>query len=262
MWKAQQHMAQRVFIKVVGFSDEERHALNTVFRLSEQCLTMYQLWTVAAPEPPRVALLDGQSWEARVEAESPLHRDLRLFWVGANPPPAVFRDFPRPLSWPDVIEALDQLFAPEAGVDLDVDHGPDSVMSQKEALIVSASRDQRLYLRARLALARLTLADEAETGAEALQLARAKKYDLALVDCNLADVDPWVLLRQLRQGAHPIRHVAMTQAERSVSERVRAWLGGAGALLEDPPCPNRLDAWLSRIELAEALAPSGAAKAG
>jgi CheY-like chemotaxis protein len=245
-------MAQRVFIKVVGFSDEERHALNTVFRLSEQCLTMYQLWTPAAPEPPRVALLDGQSWEARVEAESPLHRDLRLFWVGAHPPPATWRDFPRPLAWPDVIEALDQLFAPAAGVDLDVDGRPDSIMSQKQALIVSADRDQRLYLRARLALARLTLADEAGTGAEALQLARSKKYDLALVDCNLADQDPWALLRQLRQGGHAIRHVAMTQAERSMSERVRAWLGGAGALLEDPPCPDRLDAWLSRIELGPA----------
>ena len=52
-------MAQRVFIKVVGFSDEERHALNTVFRLSEQCRTMYQLWTPQAAEPPRALLLDG-----------------------------------------------------------------------------------------------------------------------------------------------------------------------------------------------------------
>jgi CheY-like chemotaxis protein len=245
-------MAQRVFIKVVGFSDEERHALNTVFRLSEQCLTMYQLWSPTAPEPPRVALLDGQSWEARVEAESPLRRDLHLLWVGTNPPPAVWRAFPRPLPWPEVVEALDQLFAPESALDVDLAQGPDSVMSQKHALIVSASRDQRLYLRARLALARLTLADEAESGAEALELARAKHYDLALLDCSLPDVDPWVLLRQLRQGAHAIQHVAMTQSERSVPERLRAWLGGADALLENPPHPGRLDAWLSRIELGPA----------
>ncbi|GAB3649902.1 response regulator [Ramlibacter alkalitolerans] len=245
-------MAQRVFIKVVGFSDEERHALNTVFRLSEQCLTMYQLWTPTAPEPPRVALLDGLSWEARVEAESPLRRDLHLLWVGPNPPAAVSRAFPRPLPWPDVVDALDQLFAPEAELDVDLAQGPDSVMSQKQALIVSASRDQRLYLRARLALARLTLADEAETGAAALELARAKQYDLALLDCNLPDVDAWLLLRQLKQGAHAIQHVAMTQAERTVPERLRAWLGGADALLENPPHPGRLDAWLSRIELGPA----------
>jgi len=245
-------MVQRVFIKVVGFSDEERHALNTVFRLSEQCLTMYQLWTPVAPEPPRIALLDGQSWEARVEAESPLHRDLRLFWIGANPPAAVSRAFPRPLPWPEVIEALDQLFAPEAALDVDLGQGPDSVMSQKQALIVSANRDQRLYLRARLALARLTLADEAESGAQALELARARPYDLALLDCSLPDMDVWLLLRQLRQGGHAIRHVAMTQSERSVPERLRAWLGGADALLENTPHPGRLDAWLSRIELGPA----------
>jgi len=244
-------MAQRVFIKVVGFSDEERHALNTIFRLSEQCLTMYQLWTPTAPDAPRVALLDGQSWEARVEAESPLKRDLHLLWVGANPPAAVSRAFPRPLAWPDVVDALDQLFAP-ATLDLDLAQGPDSVMSQKLALIVSADRDQRLYLRARLALARLTLADEAETGAEALEFARGKHYDLALVDCSLADVDPWGLLRQLRQGDHAIPHVAMTQAARTLPQRVRGWLAGAEVLLENPPHPGRLDAWLSRIELAPA----------
>jgi len=247
-------MAQRIFIKVVGFSDEERHALNTVFRLSEQCLTMYQLWTPAAPEPPRVALLDGQSWEARVEAESPLRRDLRLFWVGANPPAAISRAFARPLGWGEVVEALDQLFSPESGLDLDLDleQGPDSVMSHKQALIVSADRDQRLYLRARLALARLTLADEAQTGARALELARGKQYDLALVDCNLPGADAWALLRHLRQGPQAIRHVAMTQSGRSMSEHLRAWLGGAGALLENPPHPGRLDAWLSRIELGPA----------
>lgn len=241
-------MAQRIFIKVVGFSDDERHALNTVFRLSEQCLVMYQLWTPQAPEQPRVALFDGQSWEARVEAESPLHKDLRMLWVGPNPPPGAWRVFPRPLSWRDVIEALDAMFAPNAGLDLG---GADSVMSLKQALIVSPDRNQRLYLRARLSLARLTLADEAETGAEALQRAGEKQYDVVLVDRGLPDMDPWNLLRQLRQGRYPVPHVALTQAARSVPERLRAWLGNA-ALLEDPPHPGRLDAWLSRIEVGPA----------
>ena len=43
-------------------------------------------------------------------------------------------------------------------VDLDLAPEPDSVMSQKQALSVSSDRDERLYLRARLSLARLTLA--------------------------------------------------------------------------------------------------------
>jgi CheY-like chemotaxis protein len=242
-------MVERISIKVVGFSDEERHALNTVFRLSEQCRTTYQLWTPTAPEPPRVALLDGQSWEARVEAESRLRRDdLHLLWVGSNPPQGVWRAFERPLGWGRVIEALDALFEPQDDVEVELDTGPDSVMSQKQALIVSADRDERLYLRARLALSRLTLADEAETGAEARQLARQKHYDVALVARHLADMDPWTLLRELRSGQRAIRHVALTKATRSAAERMRALLTGA-VLLEDPPHPERLDAWLSRIEV-------------
>jgi CheY-like chemotaxis protein len=243
-------MAQRIYIKVVGFSDEERHALNTVFRLSEQCRTMYQLWTPQAAEPARVALLDGQSWEARVEAESPLQRELRLLWVGSHPPAGVWRSLARPIAWPEVIAALDALFSPDP-LDLDLGLAPEAVMSQKQALIVSADREERLYLRARLALSRLTLADEAETAAQALEMARARQYDLALVDAGLPGTDPWDLLRQLQRSHRPVPHVALARAAGSLTERLRAWRGNA-ALLEHPPDADRLDAWLNRVELGPA----------
>lgn len=242
-------MAQRVFIKVIGFSDEERHALNTLFRLSEQCRTMYQLWTSEAPDAPRMVLLDAQSWEARVEAESRQVDDLRLVWVGANAPPHAWRVFDRPLAWPDVVEALDAEFAePGAGVDIGLDAQVEPApMSQKLALIVSTDRAERLYLRARLALGRLTLADEAENGLQAVELSRERQYDVALVDCGLVDINAWSLLRQLRRGRKPIPHVVLTQRGRPMRQRVRAWFAGADALLDKPPHPGRFSAWLSRI---------------
>ena len=64
-------------------------------------------------------------------------------------------------------------------------------------------------------------------------------------------MDAWALLRNLKAGRNPVRHIALTKAARSASERMRAWLGGA-ALLENPPDAERLDAWLSRIELGPA----------
>lgn len=240
-------MAQRVFIKVVGFTDEERHALNTVFRLSEQCRTMYQLWTPEAPEAPGMALMDGLSYEAPVEAESPLNTDMKLLWVGPGAPARAWRSFQRPILWPDVIEALDGLFV---GDPLDVDTVPSELaaaMSHKQVLIVSPDREERLYLRARLSLARLTRADEAHSGTQAMELARDKQYDLAVVGFGLQDMDAWAVLRQLRDGKRPIAHVAVTKAERSLPEHVRAWLGGAEALLDAPPNPARLNAWLKRI---------------
>lgn len=237
-------MAQRVFIQVVGFSEEERHALNTVFRLSEQCRTMYQLWTADAPEGPGVALLDADSHEARLEAESPFHLDIRRLWVGPHPPAGVWRSFQRPVAWGEVIETLDALFAPDEALDLDVGDEADSVMSQKLALIVSADRDCRLYLRARLSLAKLTWADEAESGAEAVALKRDKAYDVAVVDGRLADVDAWLLLRQLRTGLHAVPHVAITKQDLSTAERVRAWMAGVEALRDHP---THFEAWLGKV---------------
>src|SRR4051812_45096822 len=243
-------MAQKIYVRVIGFSDEERHTLNTVFRLSEQGRTAYQLWSPTAAEPARVALLDGQSWEARVEAESPLHEQLRLVWVGPHAPASVARSFPRPIVWPDIVAGLDSLFAADA-LDAHAAVDPGSALAQKYALIVSADRGERMVLRARLALARLTQADEAESGSQAVQLARSKQYDLALVDAGLQDMDAWALLSRLRDGRRPIPHLALTKAGRSISERLKAW-GSSTALLEDPPDPERLDAWLSRIELGPA----------
>ena len=257
-------MAQRIFIKVIGFSKEERQALDTVFRLSEQCRTMYRLWSPQAPEPPRLALLDGQSPEARLDAESASLADLPVFWFGPHPPAGARRSFERPIAWPEVVAMLDAVFAAEAsdldlnldgGADVDLDlnldlaavAGGDSALSIKQALIVSAQREDRLYLRARLALARLVLADEADTGVQAVELARDRQYDVAFVDAGLPDVDAWALVKHLRQGRHPIPHVAMTRVPRSLPQRVRAWFGGPDALLDHPPHPGRLKAWLSRI---------------
>jgi len=240
-------MAQRVFIKVVGFTDEERHALNTVFRLSEQCRTMYQLWTPDAPDPPGMSLLDGLSYEGRLEAEMPLNGDLKILWVGPGSPPQAWRSVERPISWPEIIEAMDSLFVDEP---LEFDTGigaPASEMSLKQALIVCADRDERLYLRARLSLAHLTQADEAESGTQAMELARAKQYDVALVGFGLPDMDGWEVLRELRDGKRPIPHVAVTKTARSLPEHVRAWLGGAEALLDAPPNPARLNAWLKSL---------------
>jgi CheY-like chemotaxis protein len=244
-------MAQRIYIKVVGFSDEERHALNTLFRLSEQCLVMYQLWSPTARAPAGMALLDGDSYEARLEAESPLNGDIKMLWVGSDAPRQVWRSLPRPFAWPEVIEAMDAVFQP-ASVDLDLDLPPPEEDTRpqrppKLALIISPSRDERLYIRARLALAGLTQADEAETGIEAMNLARGKQYDFSVLDFQLPDMTAWDLLRQLRQGQKPIRHVALTKAQRSFAEHVRAWMGGAEALLDSPPHPQRLNDWLRRI---------------
>lgn len=248
-------MPQRVFVKVVGFTDVERHALNTVFRLSEQRETSYCLWMADAPEAPQLALVDGQSYEATVELESPGNAGLKLIWVGAVAPAAAWRAFDRPISWPDIVGAMDELFAPpQPALDFDLDLASEAVDSRpptdspgKRALIASADPHERLYLRARLALAHLTRADEAETGAQALELTRAHHYDVALVDFALPDIDGWAFLKEL-SGARPaIPHVIVTKARASIAERLRAWFAGVEGFLDKPPHPGKLQDLLQRV---------------
>ncbi len=248
-------MTQRVFVQVVGFTDTERHALNTVFRLSEQRETVYSLWHDAAGERPTLALLDGQSNDSRLEFEFAKNADFKLIWVGQDPPANAWRNFQRPIVWPDIVAAMDQLYAPAEDLDFDLDFdsgGPDTAPPDeprgKRALIAAATREERLYLRARLALAHLTQADDAETGAQALELARGQAYAVALVDFGLPDVaEGWGFLKELAEAQPSLKHVIVTKDRATVAERVRAMFSSADGFFLKPPHPGKLNKLLRRV---------------
>jgi CheY-like chemotaxis protein len=166
-----------------------------------------------------------------------------------------WRTLERPLSWTDVLSVMDELFAPPEAIDFDLDFDsggadtrpPEPQEPAKRALIASADRNERLYLRAKLALAELTQADEAETGAQALELTRAHQYAVALVDFALPDVNGWAFLKELTQARPVIPHVIITKAKASAGERLRAWLAGAEGCLEKPPHPGKLQYLLQKV---------------
>jgi CheY-like chemotaxis protein len=251
-------MTRQVLIKVVGFSDVERHALNTVFRLSEGRDPTYGLWAAEAPAKPELALLDGTTYEARLEAESPGMRKLKIVWLGEDPPENTWRAFQRPINWMEVVQAMDQLFVP-ADLDFDLEigadapgesGGPDTQPSQleesgKRALIGSPALTDRLYFRAKLALARMPIADEAETAAQALELLRSNAYNVALVDFDLAGAEGWTFLRQLMEGDRAIPHLIVTKQDATFRDRLYARFSGA-AFFPKPADPERLGELLDR----------------
>lgn len=249
-------MSERVFVKVMGFSDVERHALNTVFRLSEDGPVHYLLWAADAPQAPGLALIDGQSYEARLELESPsADPQLKFIWVGEAPPPQAWRTFARPLHWPHVIQAMDSLLGPATDIDLDFgfeDAGPDTVPpedvpAQKRALVINSDPEQQLYLRARLALAGLVFMDEAVTAEQGLAQARAQPYAVVLADLAQPDLDGWQMLQQLRNIEPPIAHLWLTAAQASWPTRLRARRLGAHACLGKPFDPAQLHALLKKV---------------
>ncbi len=169
-------------------------------------------------------------------------------------PAEAWRTFHRPISWPEVVSAMDQLFAPPDPLDFDLGHDngvadtlPPDQPPIKRALIASADRDLRLYLRARLALANLTQADEAETAARALELKRAHSYAVAVIDLSLPYVNGWAFVKELGETGLGIQHLILTKAQPSFPEHVRAWLKGAKGLFGTPPDPGKLQALLDRV---------------
>lgn len=245
---------QRVFVKVVGFDDVERHALNTLFRLSEERDIGYALWQPEYGVAAQLALIDSDSHEALVEFHSPSNAEVKMVWIGPGAPPEAWRGFDRPLQWPEVIAAMDQLFQPPPDLDFDISAPADlsgpatQPAAAKRALIANANLDERLYLRARLALADLTQADEAENAADALDLVRRHQYDVAFVDFALPGTQGWELIRQLRAAQLPIRHLIVTKDKVSAGDRVRGWRTGNETLLPKPPHPGRLKDLLSRVQ--------------
>jgi CheY-like chemotaxis protein len=208
---------QRIFIRVTGFTNVERHALNTMFRLSQDPKSgraiSYEPWIEGYPDPPSMALVDGASGGAAQELSELHHEpDVGLIWVGMVTPVKAWRTFQRPLRWPDVLTALDMYFDRSA-IGLDFDLGSDDLPAQidaatqpaslfgmgdilptQRALVVDADASGRFLLRSALAANNMTQVDEAGSVQEALDLLAQHHYSFVSVDLTLQGQDPWMVI--------------------------------------------------------------------
>jgi hypothetical protein len=211
---------QRVFVGVVGFSDVERHALNTVFRLSETRELSYAPWVpLLAPgaRPPvtgaDVMLVDGESAEAVLSHARELPTGQRLIWVGPGAPAHAWRVMSRPIQWASVLHDLDAVYAARQAdsgfLDLDVtlpaplDPERDaSPAPQRRALLVGLGGEDRLAMRAQLAAVSVETIDEVDTTEATMDLMRRHPYCCGVFNLDNAHLDAWSLARHFGQG-HP-----------------------------------------------------------
>ncbi len=244
-------MGPSVYVKVVGFTDIERHALNTLFRLSTERPTSYGLWTPEAPVAPRLALIDLDAYEAGVALASPrLDAEMKMICVGRGAHTHARHTFQRPLHWPDIVKAMDSLFAPVEKLDADIDFNDEcaeEASGSKVSLLVDPSREGRMYLRARLALAGYTHLDDAGTAEQALELAKQQHYDLVIVGLDVPDMDGWTLIRQLVALEPAIGSVIVTTTDKSWPMREHAQASGCSGLLEKPYDPLQIVEMLQKL---------------
>jgi CheY-like chemotaxis protein len=255
-------MVKRVLIRVVGFSDVERHALNTVFRLSQEPSSgrsfSYEPWTEGDTEPIGLTLIDGATGTAAQELAH-LHRNpgIGLIWVGAVMPAKAWRTFKRPLRWPDVLTAMDMYFTPPSALDVDLD--TDSLPTElaavatqpadlepgfdtKRALIADANRETRLYLRSKFAALGITQLDEAASVTQAQAMLAQHGYHIVCVDLGMNDQDPWLAVAAAQ--AAPLRIV--TGQNIGLGTKFTAKVHGC-VVLEKPLDPLKLSKLLLNL---------------
>ncbi|MES2938133.1 MAG: hypothetical protein V4864_10650 [Pseudomonadota bacterium] len=271
-------MAQRIFVKVVGFTDAERAALATAFGQRSELGISYVAWAEGVAPAPHVALLDAEAPSAWQEAEATRDAAVVLAWAGPGAPAYAWHHVGRPLDAPELMRVMDGLFAlPADELDFDfvIDEEPDTLPPDipldvdtlpadtepaetlppdtlppeplppaKRALIASPSLEERLYLRAKLALNGLTLADEAATAVQALELMHAGHYAVVWLDFALDSARGWDLLALAARCA-PARLLA-TKPQASWLEQRRA-RGMGAALLGKPLDPVELQALLQGV---------------
>jgi CheY-like chemotaxis protein len=256
-------MPKKVFIRVVGFTNVERHALNTVFRLSQDDphrSHAYEPWLPGSSEPASMALIDGASGGASQElADMHANPDIGLIWVGAVTPAKAWRSFTRPLRWPAVLTAIDMYFEPAGSLDFDLGSetlpaqidaasGPVPLMglipppTEHCALLADPDPQARLFMRSLLAAMGITQVDEAASVAEAKTLLAGQIYQFACVDLSLSDLDPWLAIAQTR-GAK-VRLV--TGLSISLTDKISAKINGC-ITMQKPLQSNKLGQLLRNL---------------
>ncbi len=259
-------MMQRVFVRVVGFSSVERHALNTTFRLSQDRQSArewsYEPWIAGeSPTAPRLALIDGVCPEASESLqEIQALGGIGILWVGSISPARAWSSFQRPLNWLSLLQAMDNYFTPR-GDGLDVDLGGDTWPSVLESsgahmfpeqnarrvLLAEPDNSDRMYWRTKLSSFGITEIDEVSNVLEAkdfLSPERLKRqnYDLVVIDLGLPAGDPWSVLAL--SGSSRIKLI--THSHISLPQRLNAKIHGAAALAK-PLDLARLNALVAQI---------------
>lgn len=263
---------QRIFVSVVGFSDVERHALNTVFRLSEERELSYAPWaplTAPGASPPlgvaHVMLVDGESAEAVLYHAKELPPGQRLIWVGPDAPAHAWRVLQRPIQWASVLNDLDAVYAArqlDSGfVDLDVT-SPAPLASPleephlpaKRALLVGVDSQECMYLRSRLALSGVAESDEVMSTEAAVELMARSRYCCGVFNLDDHQIDAWSLARLFRDRYPHAVTIALSELAGPLGDwwnrrRVRRNTRRAGisVLLSRPLQPRELSEWMDLL---------------
>lgn len=246
-----------VLVKVVGFSADERHAVQTLLRLSQDSDVRYRLWCTGDTLAPNVLLLDADSHEAALEMQSPTFpAHTKSMVVGDAVSIAdAWRVFRRPLEWAQIARELDALFV-SAQPDIPI-HAPDEIPPSEElpippgyktGLIIGLPREQQLYLKARLSLQGIAHVVEVANAGEATEYLGKQGFDVVIVSQCLPDADtPALVLALRRSDVCPPRDIIAVLSPDGWESRQQLEDSGVTGVLDLPFTPQQVSGLFARL---------------
>ena len=114
-------------------------------------------------------------------------------------------------------------------------------------LIIDPSLQDRLYLRARLALSGRAIVHEAPTSVQGLDWVRQHYFDLVIVNLEMPDMAGWELVRQLVAVEPKIGPIVVTSMYESTHMLSFAEAAGCRHLLGKPFDPFKVQNMLLKI---------------
>jgi CheY-like chemotaxis protein len=244
-----------VWVKVIGFSTEERHAIHTMLRLSGESGVRFRAWQPGDHLAPNVVLIDADSHEAELEVHSPTFnpKTKSLVVGGAMAIDGAWRTFERPLDWSQVLRALELLFVvaqTDRAQQSNRDHESAIALippGYKTALIIGLEREEQLYLKARLSLQGIAHVVEAANVGQASELLGRQGFEIVLLSTRLADADSASLIQALREHVQPPQAIIAVLDKASWESQQILEAQGVFGVLERPFIPHQVGEVFSRL---------------
>ncbi len=115
-----------------------------------------------------------------------------------------------------------------------------------DALVIDPDLQNRLYLRAKLAVAGHMRVDEVSNAVDALQRLGRRSYKLIILNLELPDGDGWQVAGEIQKLQPPSKGLILIGSNVGLLGGLRAWLAGAKACLRKPLHPQKLQMLLKK----------------
>lgn len=261
-------MTKMISVGIMGFSPQEENKLKKIFELSQQHERRYKLGNIADTQPVELLIVkkENELVQKQQQAYQARYKSRSIPVVVAGRDPAINEDpyYIRGVLIPSrVFAVLDKIEIPpetktfathteESFIRATTDAADEAETIAENALHVLVVDDSAMMQKSiEMELKKTTLplaTDFANTGEEALEKVKQKKYDFIFLDVMMPGIDGFETCTQIRKVEGMAKTpVIMLTSKTSALDEVKGLMAGCTTYLTKPFAHDEFHSMLERI---------------